>query len=58
MKHIKPIDKNHCGVLLNLGGTVLVSAGVNGDWDVMPASWACNLDYNPGKATLVMDSTH
>ncbi len=42
--------------LLNLGPTVLVSAGDRDDGDVMAAAWACALDFD--KVSVVVGADH
>lgn len=49
-----PLDKAYR--LLNHGPVVLVSARHDGIDDVMAASWACALDFDPPKLTIVLDS--
>ncbi len=48
-----PLDKAYR--LLNHGPTVLVSARHDGVDNVMAAAWACALDFNPPKLTVVID---
>ena len=48
-----PLDKAYR--LLNHGPTVLVSAVHAGECNVMAAAWACALDFNPPKVTVVLD---
>ena len=48
-----PLDK--CYRLLNHGPTVLVSAQHGTQVNVMAAAWACALDFNPPKVTVVLD---
>ena len=48
-----PLDKAYR--LLNHGPTVLVSASYQGQQNVMAAAWACGLDFDPPKVTLVLD---
>lgn len=48
-----PLDKAYR--LLNHGPVVLVSARHNGIDDVMAASWACALDFDPPKLSIVLD---
>lgn len=48
-----PLDK--CYRLLNHGPTVLVSAQHAGQANVMAAAWACALDFEPPKVTVVLD---
>lgn len=51
-----PVAPGKACKLLNLGGTVLVSAEYEGKTDMMPASWNMPLDYDKG--AVVIDSTH
>lgn len=55
-KTIVPVPLQKSYRLLNVGGTTLVSAKFGGESDVMPATWACPLDFD--KATVVVDSSH
>ena len=55
---MQKVDLDKAYRLLNVGGTTLVSAAYEGVSDIMPATWACALDLNPTKATVVIDSTH
>lgn len=48
-----PLEKAYR--LINHGPTVLVSARHAGVDNVMAASWACGLDFQPAKVTLVVD---
>jgi len=41
--------------LINHGPTVLVSSQYMGISNVMAAAWACPLDYDPSKLTIVLD---
>ncbi len=43
--------------LLNHGPTVMVSAKANGVENVMSASWACALEFQPAKVTVVLDKS-
>ncbi|MBZ7924619.1 flavin reductase family protein [Ensifer adhaerens] len=54
--HIRPVPLEKAYRLLNHGPTVLVSARHAGVEDVMAAAWACALDYDPPKLTVVLDS--
>lgn len=53
---ILPVALEKAYRLLNHGPTVLVSARHDGVDDVMAAAWACALDYDPPKLTVVLDS--
>ncbi|RAA23755.1 flavin reductase, partial [Burkholderia multivorans] len=53
--HIAPVASNHAYRLLNHGPTVLVSARHDGVDNVMAAAWACALDFQPPKLTVVLD---
>ncbi|HEV7308092.1 flavin reductase family protein [Ensifer sp.] len=53
---IRPVPLEKAYRLLNHGPTVLVSARHDGVEDVMAAAWACALDYDPPKLTVVLDS--
>ena len=55
---ILPVEPEKAYRLLNIGGTTLISAEHNGAEDVMPAAWACPLDFSPCKASVVVDSSH
>lgn len=48
-----PLEKAYR--LINHGPTVLVSARHDGVDNVMAAAWACALDYDPPKLTVVLD---
>lgn len=56
-KHLAPIQLEKSHRLINHGPTVLVSARRNGVDDVMAAAWACALDFNPPKLTVVLDKS-
>jgi flavin reductase (DIM6/NTAB) family NADH-FMN oxidoreductase RutF len=43
--------------LLNHGPTILVSARNNGKQNIMAAAWACALDFDPPKITVVIDKS-
>ena len=51
-----PVDLGKAYRLINHGPTVLVSSAHDGLENVMAASWACGLDTDPPKVTLVVDS--
>lgn len=55
---IKPVEAGHIYHLFNLGSVYLISAQSEDRQDVMPASWCCNLDLVPAKATAVIDKSH
>lgn len=52
---IAPVPLAKATRLLNHGPTVLVSARHDGVDDVMAAAWACALDFDPPKLTVVLD---
>lgn len=52
---IKSVSLDKAYRLLNHGPTVLVSARHDGVDDVMAAAWACALDFDPPKLTVVLD---
>ncbi|MEE3622736.1 flavin reductase family protein [Nitrospirillum sp. BR 11752] len=52
---IQPIALAKAYRLLNHGPTVLVSAHHDGTDNVMAAAWACPLDFDPPKVTVVLD---
>lgn len=56
--HIAPVAADHIYHLFNLGSVYVVSAQADGQADAMPASWCCNLDLVPAKATAVIDKSH
>jgi flavin reductase (DIM6/NTAB) family NADH-FMN oxidoreductase RutF len=56
-KHIEAVPLEKAYRLLNHGPTVLVSARHGGEDNVMAAAWACALDFNPPKLTVVLDKT-
>lgn len=43
--------------LLNHGPTILVSARYNGKQNIMAAAWACVLDFDPPRITVVIDKS-
>ncbi len=53
-KHINSVSLDKVSRLLNHGPTVLVSSRYNGIDNVMAVSWACMLDFEPPKITLVL----
>ncbi|WP_044563057.1 flavin reductase family protein [Azospirillum sp. B4] len=52
---VLPVDLPKAYRLLNHGPTVLVSASHDGTSNVMAAAWACVLDFDPPKVTVVLD---
>lgn len=54
--HFAPVDLAKAYRLINHGPTVLVSSAYASMENVMAASWACGLDTDPPKVTLVVDS--
>ncbi|QSG83647.1 flavin reductase family protein [Acinetobacter indicus] len=50
-----PLEKAYR--LINHGPTVLVSAQDQQETDVMAAAWACALEFNPAKVTVVLDKS-
>lgn len=54
--HFIPVELRKAYRLINHGPTVLVSSAHAGVENVMAASWACGLDFDPPKVTLVVDS--
>ena len=54
--HIIPIDLKKSYRLINHRPTVLVSSRFNGVDNVRAAAWACALDFDPPKLTVVIDS--
>lgn len=53
-KHIASVPLDQVSRLLNHGPTILVSARHAGTDNVMAASWACMLDFEPPKVTVVL----
>lgn len=53
--HFQTVDLKKAYRLLNHGPTVLVSASHAGVDNVMAAAWACALDFDPPKVTVVLD---
>jgi len=54
---IAPVALDKAYRLITHGPTVLVSARHAGVDDVMAAAWACALDFQPPKLTVVLDKT-
>jgi len=54
---IKPVSLDKAYRLLSHGPTVLVSARHAGVDGVMAAAWACALDFEPPKLTVVLDKS-
>ena len=54
-EHVQPVALEKAYRLLNHGPTVLVSARHDGVDNVMAAAWACALDFDPPKVTIVLD---
>lgn len=52
--HVAPVPLAKAYRLINHGPTVLVSARDAGVDNVMAAAWACGLDYDPPKLTVVI----
>lgn len=55
---MRPVSLEKAYRLMNIGGTVLVSASSRGVADVMPAAWSMPLDLSPCKAAVVVDASH
>lgn len=55
VNHIRPVELEKAYRLLNHGPTVLVSSSHEGTHNVMSAAWACALDFEPPKVTVVID---
>ncbi|WP_180063097.1 flavin reductase family protein [Acinetobacter sp. YH16042] len=55
--HIHPVPLEKSYRLLNHGPTVLVSAQDQTHTGVMTAAWACALEFNPAKVTVVLDKS-
>jgi flavin reductase (DIM6/NTAB) family NADH-FMN oxidoreductase RutF len=53
--HVLPVPLEKAYRLINHGPTVLVSARHGGMDNVMAAAWACALDFDPPKLTVVLD---
>jgi flavin reductase (DIM6/NTAB) family NADH-FMN oxidoreductase RutF len=56
-QHIAEVPLRKAYRLLNHGPTVLVSAHHGSENDVMAAAWACALDFDPPKLTVVLDKS-
>lgn len=54
-EHFTPVPLEKAYRLLNHGPTVLVSAAHEGVRNAMAAAWACALDFEPPKVTVVID---
>lgn len=55
-KSRQPVELSRCSQLLNHGPVTLVTSAHNGRRDVMAASWAMALDFDPPKVIVIMDS--
>ncbi|ATO20836.1 flavin reductase [Acinetobacter sp. LoGeW2-3] len=55
--HLKAVPLEKSYRLLNHGPTVLVSAKDQENTDVMAAAWACALEFQPAKVTVVLDKS-
>lgn len=55
--HIAAVPLEKAYRLINHGPTILVSARHQGVQNVMAASWACALDFDPPKLTVVLDKS-
>lgn len=53
--HVSPVPLEKAYRLINHGPTVLVSARHAGMDNVMAAAWACGLDFDPPKLTVILD---
>ena len=56
MKKIQPVELSKSYLLLNHGPVTLVSSACGGQQNVMAASWAMPLDFDPPKVAVVVDS--
>lgn len=56
-EHLQPVALDKAYRLLNHGPTVLVSGQDQQTTGVMTAAWACALEFNPAKVTVVLDKT-
>ena len=52
---VSSLDLSKAYRLLNHGPTILISASHNGKQNIMAAAWACALDFDPPKITVVID---
>lgn len=57
MRKIEPVELTQSYLLLNHGPVTLVSSAFNGRQNVMAASWAMPLDFDPPKVAVVVDSS-
>ena len=55
--HLQPVPLEKAYRLLNHGPTVLVSAQHANEVNVMTAAWACALEFQPAKVTVVLDKS-
>lgn len=55
MKKLAPVELTKSYLLLNHGPVTLVSSAHNGKKNVMAASWAMPLDFDPPKVAVVVD---
>lgn len=55
IKAISNIDLSIAYRLLNHGPTTLITSSHNGKRNIMAAAWACALDFDPPKVTVVID---
>ncbi len=56
MKKIEPVELTKSYLLLNHGPVTLVSSAHDGRCNVMAASWAMPLDFDPPKVAVVVDA--
>jgi len=50
-----PVNISKAYRLLNHGPTTLITSAHNGKRNIMAAAWACALDFDPPKVTVVID---
>lgn len=55
--HLHPVPLDKAYRLINHGPTVLVSSQDQQTQGVMTAAWACALEFNPAKVTVVLDKS-
>ena len=55
--HIQHVPLEKAYRLLTHGPTVLVSSKDHKETDVMAAAWACALEFDPAKVTVVLDKS-
>lgn len=55
--HLQPVPLDKAYRLINHGPTVLISAQDQLHTDVMTAAWACALEFQPAKVTVVLDKS-